>query len=120
MIYTSGSTGRPKGVGVSHANMVPMLLWSRATFGLGEGRRVLQSLSYAFDFGLWEILSTLVSGAALHIPPVAETGDPEAFARRVLAEGIDTVHATPSFFRAVAETGARLDGLRVLHLGGRR
>jgi amino acid adenylation domain-containing protein len=118
VIYTSGSTGRPKGVGVAHANVVPMLLWSRATFGLGPGRRVLQSLSYAFDFGLWEILSTIVSGAALHIPPAAETGDPEAFARRAVEEGIDTVHATPSFFRAVAETGARLEGLRVLHLGG--
>ncbi len=118
VIYTSGSTGRPKGVGVSHANLVPMLLWSRAAFRLDEGRRVLQSLSYAFDFGLWEILSTIVSGAALHIPPTAETGDPEAFARRVQAEGIDTVHTTPSFFRAVAETGARLEGLRVLHLGG--
>ncbi|HEX4496054.1 MAG TPA: non-ribosomal peptide synthase/polyketide synthase [Thermoanaerobaculia bacterium] len=118
VIYTSGSTGRPKGVGVSHANMVPMLRWSRDAFALGEGRHVLQSLSYAFDFGLWEILSTVVSGAALHIPPVAETGDPEAFGRRVLSEGIDTVHATPSFFRAVAETGARLEGLRVLHLGG--
>jgi len=118
VIYTSGSTGRPKGVGVSHANIVPMLRWSRATFGLGEGRRVLQSLSYAFDFGLWEILSTIVSGAALHIPPAAETGDPEAFARRAVDEGIDIVHATPSFFRAVAETGVRLDGLRVLHLGG--
>ncbi len=79
---------------------------------------MLQSLSYAFDFGLWEILTAVVSGAALHIPPVAETGDAEAFARRALAEGIDTVHATPSFFRAVAETGARLEALRVLHLGG--
>ncbi len=118
VIYTSGSTGRPKGVGVSHASAVPMLRWSRDWFGLAPGRRVLQSLSYAFDFGLWEILTAVVSGAALHIPPVAETGDPEAFARRAVAEGIDMVHATPSFFRAVAETGVRLEGLRVLHLGG--
>ncbi len=118
VIYTSGSTGRPKGVGVSHASLVPMLRWSRETFGLKPGTRVLQSLSYAFDFGLWEILTAVVSGAALHVPPTAETGDAEAFARRAAAEGIDVVHATPSFFRAVAETGARLEGLRVLHLGG--
>ncbi len=118
VIYTSGSTGRPKGVGVSHANLVPMLRWSLETFGLGEGRRVLQSLSYAFDFGLWEILTAVSSGAALHVPPAGEAGDADAFARRAVAEGIDTVHATPSFFRAVAETGARLEGLRVLHLGG--
>ncbi|MFL6236839.1 MAG: amino acid adenylation domain-containing protein, partial [Thermoanaerobaculia bacterium] len=118
VIYTSGSTGRPKGVGVTHANLVPMLLWSRETFALGPGTRVLQSLSYAFDFGLWEILTAVTSGAALHIPPVEETGDAAAFARRALAEGIGVVHATPSFARAVAETGTRLEGLRVLHLGG--
>ncbi len=118
IIYTSGSTGLPKGVGVSHASMVPMLRWSRETFGLAAGTRVLQSLSYAFDFGLWEILTAIVSGAALHIPPVSETGDAEAFARRVIAEGIDVVHATPSFARAVAETGVKLESLRVLHLGG--
>ncbi|HEY3570035.1 MAG TPA: amino acid adenylation domain-containing protein, partial [Thermoanaerobaculia bacterium] len=117
VIYTSGSTGRPKGVGISHSNIVPMLRWSIETFGLRPGSRVLQSLSYAFDFGLWEILTAVASGAALHIPPVAETGDADAFARRALAEGIDVVHATPSFFRAVAETGTRLEGLRVLHLG---
>src|SRR4029077_17715467 len=118
VIYTSGSTGRHKGVGVSHANVVPMLLWSRATFGLGEGRRVLQSLSYAFDFGLWEILSTLVSGAALYIPPAAEAGDPEAFARRAVEEKNDTVHATPALCRAVAETAAGWEGLRVLDRAG--
>ncbi len=118
VIYTSGSTGLPKGVGVSHASAVPMLLWSRDGFALDARTRVLQSLSYAFDFGAWEILSTLVSGGALHTLEPGETGDPVAYGRRAVAAGIDVVHATPSFFRAVAETGVRLEGLRVLHLGG--
>ena len=32
-------------------NLLPFLLWSREVFGFGEQTRVLQSLSYAFDFG---------------------------------------------------------------------
>ncbi len=122
VIYTSGSTGQPKGVGVSHANMVPMLDWSRQYFGLDETRRVLQSLSYAFDFGLWEILTTLISGGTFFVPGPEEAGDPEAYARLVREWEIDTVHATPSFFQAVAQSsqaaGGPLEKLRTLHLGG--
>ncbi len=120
VIYTSGSTGLPKGVGVSHANLMPMLDWGRRQFGLDETRRVLQSLSYAFDFGLWEILTTLVSGGAFFVPGPEEAGDAEAYGRRVKEWGIDTLHTTPSFFQAMAQSvsSGSLDGLRTLHLGG--
>src|SRR5262249_29804557 len=95
VIYTSGSTGRPKGVGVSHANAVPMLRRARPWFGPGHHPRVLHGLSYASDFGPREILPTLTSGGTLHTPGPGEFGDPAAYGRRALAEGIDTVHATP-------------------------
>jgi amino acid adenylation domain-containing protein len=117
LIYTSGSTGRPKGVAVTHANAVPLLLWSIETFGLGPGTRVLQSLSQAFDFGVLEILSTLLAGGVLHLPG-DEFGDPRRWAERAREHGVDTVHATPSFFRSVAALGVRLPEVRTLHLGG--
>jgi len=118
VIYTSGSTGKPKGVGVSHGNLVPMLAWSREYFAFDETTRVLESLSYAFDFGVWEILTALVSGGTLCVPGPEEINDPEAFARLALEWEIDTVNATPSFFQAVARTGVELKALRRLHLGG--
>jgi len=117
LIYTSGSTGHPKGVVVSHANAAPLLLWSMEYFGLGPDTRVLESLSYAFDFGVLEILTTLLAGGLLHLPG-SEFGDPRRWAASALDRGIDTVHATPSFFREVAATGARLPAVRILHLGG--
>jgi amino acid adenylation domain-containing protein len=117
LIYTSGSTGKPKGVPVSHANAAPLLLWSIDRFGLGPGTRVLQSLSQTFDFGVLEILSTVLAGGVLYLAGDA-FGDPRRWAERAREHGIDTVHATPSFFGAVAALGVRLPAVRTLHLGG--
>ncbi len=118
VIYTSGSTGKPKGVMVSHASLSPMLLWSRGYLGLSERTRVLQNLSFGFDFGIFELLTTLVSGATLYIPGEDDRGDPARWAALVREHGINTVHTTPSFFREVMKTGIRLEELEVLHLGG--
>ncbi|MEA2562142.1 MAG: hypothetical protein QOH06_3646 [Acidobacteriota bacterium] len=117
LIYTSGSTGIPKGVAVSHANAMPLMLWSREYWGLREGTRVLQTLSYAFDFGLFEVLTTLLFGGTLYIPADGEL-DPTRYAAYVREHAINTVHATPSFFREVVGTGARLEEPEILHLGG--
>ena len=88
---------------------------SLAVSGLGEGG-VLQTLSYAFDF-VGEILTASFRGGLAHSAG-RKPAIRQAFANVSSVQGIDTVHTTPSFFRAVAETGARLEGSRVLHLGG--
>src|SRR6185369_7026541 len=121
IVYTSGSTGRPKGVQVSHENFVPMLLWGIDYLGLGAGSRVLQSLSFGFDFGIFEHLTTLLAGGTLVFPgkaPGDAAGDPLAFAREIVRLGIDTLHTTPAFARELGAAGVELDSLTVLHLGG--
>jgi amino acid adenylation domain-containing protein len=117
VIYTSGSTGRPKGVAVSHRNLVPMMLWGLAYFRLGAHTRVLQNLSYCFDFGVFEILTTLLAGGTLVFVD-APRGDFVRRAEAVAAWGLNTVHTTPSFCRELAAAGARLDSLEIVHLGG--
>ncbi|HXO19154.1 MAG TPA: amino acid adenylation domain-containing protein, partial [Thermoanaerobaculia bacterium] len=117
VIYTSGSTGRPKGVAVSHRNLLPILLWSRARFGLNGQTRVLQNLSYGFDFGVFEILTTLLAGGTL-VCVDAPRGELDRYAAAVGTLGVDCLHTTPSFCREIAAGGADLSGLAVLHLGG--
>ncbi|HEY2739762.1 MAG TPA: amino acid adenylation domain-containing protein, partial [Thermoanaerobaculia bacterium] len=117
VVYTSGSTGRPKGVQISHESLVPILLWGIETLGLGASSRVLQSLSFSFDFGIFEHLTTLLAGGTLFFPGEA-AGDPLAFAREIVREGIDTLHTTPAFAREMAAAGVALNNLEILHLGG--
>src|SRR6185369_14776867 len=121
IVYTSGSTGRPKGVQISHENLVPMLRWGVEYLGLGlrlgSSTRVLQSLSFSFDFGIFEYLTTLLAGGTLVFAGEA-AGDPLAFAREIVRQEIDTLHTTPAFARELAAAGVALDGLKILHLGG--
>jgi acyl-CoA synthetase (AMP-forming)/AMP-acid ligase II len=104
-------------VQISHESLAPMLLWGCELFGPGAHSRVLQSLSFWFDFGIFEHLTTVLAGGALVFPGEA-AGDPEAFAREIVRHGIDTLHATPVFARELARTTSPLDSLEILHLGG--
>ncbi|UZW58371.1 non-ribosomal peptide synthetase [Lysobacter enzymogenes] len=118
VIYTSGSTGVPKGVPISNENLIPILLWSRDYFGLGEHTRVLQNLSYCFDFGVYELLTTLLFGGTLYFTDRHEVSGVGFYRDFIARNRIDTVHTTPSYFRDVLALDGGLDSLAIVHLGG--
>ncbi len=65
LIYTSGSTGRPKGVMQTHQSMV-FAAWSLIEYlRLSEDERILLILPLAFDYGLYQLLMTVILGATL-------------------------------------------------------
>ena len=118
VIFTSGSTGRPKGVAITHGNFGPLLQWSGRCFGLNPQTHVLQNLNPCFDFGVFEVLSTLAFGGRMHILPRDRQGNFTEYADALCTAGINTLHCTPSFLRALLPYCERLDALRTLRLGG--
>ncbi len=114
--FTSGTTGRPKGVPITERNLAPVLAWGLADLGLGPHTRVLQNLSLAFDFGIFEALTTLLAGGVLCVPdPTWSLDGILDFAEQ---EGADTLHTTPSWARLLLSAGRPLPTLRTAHFGG--
>lgn len=118
LVYTSGSTGKPKGVPITHENLFPLLQWSKQYFKYGENTRTLQSLSFCFDFGIFEVMTTVLLGGTLYFIEKNRRLDPPRYAESVNHHAINTIHSTPSFFNELACSGCELKTLRALHLGG--
>ncbi|WP_327440638.1 class I adenylate-forming enzyme family protein [Pseudomonas donghuensis] len=65
IIYTSGSTGAPKGVMLTHRNMLAALSSLHTYLGYTATDNVLCSLPLSFDYGLYQMIMALSSGATL-------------------------------------------------------
>ena len=65
LIYTSGSTGKPKGVTLTHQNMT----FAAASLGeyleMQQDEVVLLCLPLSFDYGLYQLLLTIMVGGTL-------------------------------------------------------
>ena len=65
LVYTSGSTGEPKGVLKTHRNLLHRARSSIKSLAIRPEDRVAPSTRRAFVAGLRDVLSALLSGAAL-------------------------------------------------------
>ena len=68
VIYTSGSTGNPKGTLLAHQSSSNLITNQIKKLKINNNSIVLQFASIGFDASVWEIFSTLCSGAKLIIP----------------------------------------------------
>jgi len=118
VVFTSGTTGRPKGVPITHANVHPLLAWQVEGLGAGPGMRLAQTLSFAFDFGLQEILTTVLFGGTLCLPRDEERHSAEGLAAFLARERVTALFTTPTFVRELTATDVHLRGLELLVIGG--
>ncbi|KAF2126672.1 acetyl-CoA synthetase-like protein [Dothidotthia symphoricarpi CBS 119687] len=113
-VFTSGSTGIPKGVRITHANLASVLRYQPETLGFQSTTRSLDSSSYSFDAGIFNLFYTLVQGGCLCVPSDnSRKGDLGAFMREYK---VNLAQLTPSVVRSMDP--ASLPDLKHLILTG--
>ena len=123
VIYTSGSTGKPKGVEVTHGNVARLLSATQPWFGFGKQDVWTMFHSFAFDFSVWEMWGSLLTGGRLVIVPFATSRAPEEFRALLVREKVTVLNQTPSAFALLDRVDAAAGGLpemalRVVIFGG--
>lgn len=117
IVFTSGSTGMPKAIMVEHQNLSSYVSSTRDVVKIGQGSRVLQFATFAFDASLLECAVTLCYGATLCF-----VNHPSLLVGDYLADMIDLnkinfFHTTPSVLSTLSEA-RRLPSLKMLSVGG--
>ncbi|MCK4764196.1 MAG: amino acid adenylation domain-containing protein, partial [Candidatus Aminicenantes bacterium] len=120
VIFTSGSTGEPKGVPITHANFCPLMHWGYEFLGLGSRDRVVQNLSYYFDWSVWEIFIALTSGAGLYMVREDVMLDSPAYMDFLNENRITVLFITPTQFQSLTHSGAELSSLKHLAIGAEK
>ncbi|MCP4154313.1 MAG: AMP-binding protein, partial [bacterium] len=120
VIYTSGSTGKPKGVLITHSNFSQLVHWGYGELKIEPQERVIQNLSYYFDWSVWEIFITLTTGAALFTITEEIWLNPGALVDFIRENRITVLHITPTQYQHLIETGKKLETLNYLILGAEK
>ncbi len=113
LIYTSGSTGTPKGVMVEHRNVMNFFAGLDRVFGQEPGV-CLAVVSVSFDPSVHDILWSLTRGYHVVLWPGVEDGQGDSIPDLILAHGVTSMAAVPSFYRMVMMMPNGIEALRSL------
>jgi len=121
IIHTSGTTGRPKGVVIPHRNVLALVEATRELFALSTRDVWTMFHSAAFDFSVWEMFGSLLTGGTLVMVPHWTARDPEHFADLLEDSEVTVLSQTPSSFAKVRDHLLARDlgrRLRLIVFGG--
>jgi long-chain acyl-CoA synthetase len=114
LVYTSGSTGAPKGVMSAHHNVQFAVRSISAALGTTGDDVVISPLPLSFDYGLYQLLMTVATGATLVL---ASFTYPAAFLELVRNERATVLPGVPTMWAMMLGmdlTSFDLQSLRVL------
>jgi amino acid adenylation domain-containing protein len=110
VIFTSGSTGRPKGVMVTHGALCNRILWEQDVYQCNPTDRVLQHISYSFDFSVWEFFIAWTTGARVVMAQPEEALDASRLARLIAEKEVTIAGFVPTMLEAVIDVGSLAAG----------
>ncbi|AMP99731.1 Nonribosomal peptide synthetase [Pedobacter cryoconitis] len=109
VLYTSGSTGKPKGVMVEHAALFNTIQAHLSILELKPVDKVLQFFASSFDASIYEIFTTITSGACLFIINDTDKKDPHLLEEFLQKNEISFASLPPVYFKIL-----KLDAIRTL------
>ncbi|MFN7246407.1 MAG: non-ribosomal peptide synthetase, partial [Microcystis sp.] len=99
VIYTSGSTGKPKGVMNIHRGICNTIKYTIGHYNITSEERILQITSLSFDGSVWEIFSSLISGASLVVAKPDGYKDIDYLIDLIVQEQVTCFTCVPSILR---------------------
>lgn len=119
MMFTSGSTGKPKGVVIDRAALSNFLSAATRRIGSGPDTRWLFTTTPAFDISLLEMLGPLWVGGYVEVVCAPANKDPVALLELLDSRpDLNTLQATPAFWRMLLKAGWQGRGGMVALCGG--
>jgi len=101
IIYTSGSTGDPKGVMLTHRNMLTAATSITSYLENVEDDVILGVLPLAFDYGLYQMIMAVRTGARLVLE--RSFAYPAQVLTAMVSEGVTGFPGVPTIFAVLAE-----------------
>jgi amino acid adenylation domain-containing protein len=101
LLYTSGSTGVPKGVLIEQRGMLNHLRAKVTDLGLTEGDSVALTAPLAFDISIWQMLTPLLVGGAVHV--VRAPDDPARLVAELARLSTSVVELVPAVIGLVLD-----------------
>ncbi len=106
ILYTSGSTGKPKGVALSHQALSNFSSWAQKTFTITEKEQIASLTPFHFDLSIFDIFTSLSSGASVHFIPTHLTLSPSRLTYWLYEHKISCWYTVPSLLSFIALKGS--------------